>query len=1468
MLPKLSHLPIWHCPKEFMTTPAAPSAIPPRPLLQEAPAAALAAADGGICVVGIGASAGGLEAAKKFLAALPAASGLAYILVQHMDPTHESMMVELLSEVSAVPVIQASDGMVLAIDRLYVIPPGLYLSLNAGILRLSAPQARHGTRLPFDFLLQSLAASVGPRAVCVVLSGSGADGTLGSQKIKAAGGLVMVQAPNEAGNDGMPRNAIATGQVDFVLPVEEIAKKLANYRQHLPPPKAEQAVARIVALLHERTPHDFTLYKPGTLQRRIDRRMAIAGVAPADTERYLAILQGDQAECDLLAEDMLINVTGFFRDPKAFEMLAEQVVPGIVTEAMDRPLRIWIAGCSTGEETYSLAILFLEQFSLVKSTAKLQIFASDVDESAVKTARDGLYPATIEANVSPQRLARFFTRDDHGYRISAAVREHIVFAVQDVLADPPFSKLDFISCRNLLIYLRPEAQAKIISIFHFALRKNGFLLLGSAETVGAADARFAVISKAGRLYRKTSAGGLGTMPVSTKGETARAMTRTEPPRVTPRGPDVAELCKRLVLAAYAPATILINARRECLYSSGPTEIYLRVAPGYPTHDLLAMIRPVLRARVKAAIAQADSKNTRIVVAGGRVTREGRNLSFNIDVRPVVNDGERLFLVCFVDQPKPDRTARQEVSPHELPRITELEQELAATRLELQTALHSLDAAAQEQNAVNEEALSVNEEYQSTNEELVTSKEELQSLNEELTALNSQLQETLERSRTTSNDLQNVLYSTDVATLFLDSQLNIRFFTPPTKALFTLRPGDVGRPLAELHSLSADTELTADAEKVLHDFLPIERQLQTSNGMWFSRRILPYRTHDAAVAGVVITFIDITERKMVSAKLEESQRVSERANIAKTRFLAAASHDLRQPLQTLTLLNSLLAKVATEAPAQRLLAKLDDTTTAMTGILNTLLDINQIDAGIVRVEMEPFAISDLLGKLAGEFSDLAVSRGLELRAAASSLIILTDPRILEQMLRNLLSNALKYTIKGGILLGCRRRGQTVEIQVWDTGLGIPDAEINSIFEEYHQVDNAARERSRGLGLGLSIVQRLSALLNHRVSVHSVHGKGSVFTIETRLCATQSATIPASLALTVKPNLAQASAKIGKILIIEDDPDIRQLLEMSLTEERHRVVTARDCPSAVGLVAAQKFRPNIIIADYNLPNGGTGLETVQKLRVMIGQTVPVIMVTGDTSTGTMRAIASAGCFQLNKPMKLKELNDTIQHLLAAPAQGSAPTPSRNGDSDGLATVYVIDDDPTICDAIRNLLEAASYHVSTFNDGEAFLSGGAKASNACLLLDANLPGMSGFDVLKSLSKQKIHLPTIMFTGKGDINLAVEAMKAGAFDFVEKPVGGDKLLASVSRALAQAKDAENAQLHRQRAVTQIASLTSRQRQIMDLVLAGTASKNIAADLGISQRTVEKHRAAIMEKTGTKSTPALARLAILGSETTDAPAD
>jgi len=624
-------------------------------------------------IVGIGASAGGLDACRKLIEALPARNGMAFILVQHLDPTHESMMVDLLAGHTRMTVCQAADGALLKPDHLYVIPPGTYLSVGNGALHLSEPLARHGARLPFDFLLKSLAEEYGQRTVGVILSGTAADGSLGLKTVKEKGGLVIAQDPDEAAYDGMPRNAILTGAVDLVLPVAKILKALLRYDRRMalthtqngsrPQDVAQGWLPKIIDLLRARTAHDFRLYKPGTLQRRIERRMAMAAIETDDMDRYLETLRSDTRELELLAKDLLINVTSFFRDPKVFDLLGEKIIPDLVRDhSPDRPLRIWIAGCSTGEETYSLTMLFYEHIAATKRNIKLQVFASDVDPDIVASAREGLYPKSIEAEMSPERLARFFAKEDQDYRILPELRAVVVFTVQDVLADPPFSRLDLVSCRNLLIYLLPEAQAKVISRFHFALRKGGVLLLGNSETVVNADGRFEAISKHERIYRHIGRNRPGELGFSLSvGDGLRLPAHMEQDHPAPsRQTILAELCRRLVMENYAPAAVLINNKQECLYYLGPTDRYLHVPEGHPTRDLLAVARPNIRIRLRSAIRRATQENLRIVVDGG-CTSQGAS-TFNIAVHPVLSEGESLLLVCFIDEPAHEREKRRRATP--------------------------------------------------------------------------------------------------------------------------------------------------------------------------------------------------------------------------------------------------------------------------------------------------------------------------------------------------------------------------------------------------------------------------------------------------------------------------------------------------------------------------------------------------------------------------------------------------------------------------------------------------------------------------------------------------------------------------------------------------------------------------------------------------------------------------------------
>ncbi|EWY42688.1 chemotaxis protein CheY [Skermanella stibiiresistens SB22] len=1418
----------------------------------------------GFSIVGIGASAGGLDACGKLLDALPDATGMAFILVQHLDPNHESMMVDLLANHTSMAVMQAADGMAIERDHLYVIPPGTYLSVRNGTLRLSQPTARHGARLPIDFLMSSLADECRDRAICVILSGTGADGSNGIKDIRERGGLVVVQHPDEAEFDGMPRNAMLTGLVDLVLPAARIPEALLrfDYGMALTHDRAEGEspdgnqdwLPAVIDLLRAKTAHDFSLYKHGTLRRRTERRMAMAPIEAGAVDQYLEILRNDHREIDLLSKDLLINVTGFFRDPKVFDLLAEKTIPEMVdAQALGHPLRVWVAGCSSGEEPYSLAMLFLERIAETRKDLKLQVFASDVDADAIFIAREGLYPLTIEADVSPARLARFFTKEDFGYRVVPELRGAVVFTVQDILADPPFSRLDLVSCRNLLIYLGPEAQAKVVALFHFALRENGVLLLGGSETIGNTSGRFEVIVKQERLYRRVGRAGPGELRFSAGGgDGVRSLIRPVAGQPPHRQDVHAELCRKLVLEAYAPAAVLINRKYECLYFLGRTDHYLRVAPGRPLHDVLAMAREGVRIKLRAAVQRAWLENTRVIVGDGRIERDGATYSFSVDVRPVACEGEDLLLICFVDGPKRADEKTDSGVPPDAGRVAELERELETTRSELQGAIHNLEMLGEEQKAINEEALSVNEEYQSTNEELLTSKEELQSLNEELTALNGQLHETLERQRTTSNDLQNVLYSSDVATLFLDSGLNIRFFTPGTKALFSVIPGDVGRPLADLKSLAKDDALLDDARSVLRTLIPVECEVEAPGDVWYVRRILPYRTRDQGVEGVVITFVDISERRRVADALGVAKRQAEQATVAKSRFLAAASHDLRQPLQTLALLQGLLAKRVEGGRATELVAQMDQTLVAMTGMLNALLNVNQIDAGTIQPEITDFRINDLLDRMRDEFGYLAHDRSLGLRVVRCGASIHGDPHLLERMIRNLLTNAFKYTERGKVLLGCRRHGGTLRIEIWDTGIGIPADQLEAIFDEYHQIDNPARDRSRGLGLGLSIVQRLGKLLGHRVTVRSRPGHGSVFGIEVGITKA-AAKAPRDPPWRNPGSGTVNSRRGGTILVVEDDDELRDLLGTLLRDEGYGVATAADGDEALDLVTRGSARPDLILADYNLP-GQTGLRVAALLRERLHGQIPVVILTGDISMETLRDFSVNNCVKLHKPVKPLELTHLIQTMLAglpAAAEVHHAAPS------GAPVIFIVDDDDQVRDSLRNVLERSGYSVEDYPSSEDFLEAYHPGRPGCILIDAYLPGMKGLDLLRRLMGRGDRLPAIMITGGSDVPLVVEAMKAGASDFIGKPVGPAELLASVGHALEQARDSSKLSAWKAAAAERVASLTPRQREIMAMVLAGHPNKNIAADLGISQRTVESHRALIMSKMGAKSLPALARLAL-----------
>ena len=1183
---------------------------------------------------------------------MPIDTGMAFILVQHLDPTHVSMMVDLLAQHSLIPVSEASNGVIVEPNHIYVIPPGHYLAFKGGALHTSQPETGMSIRLPFDYLLQSLARTRGASTFGIVLSGTGTDGSLGLKKLKEMGGRILAQNPEEADYREMPQNAIKAGAVDVISVAAGMPAILQKLRRETTL-KAEdssgaskrindEGLPEILALLQTKTAHEFTLYKPGTMQRRIERRMSMAEVKTM--AEYLAVLQADDNELELLDKDLLINVTSFFRDPKTFDFLAAHIIPDLTRDrGAENPIRIWVPGCSTGEEAYSLAMLFREEMTKNKRDTKLQIFASDVDADAVAIARAGYYPEAIKADVSPERLARFFIPDVNGFRVSPELSSKIVFTTQDVLTDPPFSKIDLVSCRNLLIYLGREAQIKAISLFHFALRDGGILFLGNSESTGAVQGRFEVVSKSARLYRQIGRARPGELGFLMKtSEAARLPSRIgKIPNLT-RPSDIAEYSRRLLIENFAPAAALVTRDGEVLYALGPIDRFLRIAPGAPAQDLISMARDDVRIKLRSAMQKACRENTRVMVKSGPVSEKHREQGFRIEVLPIQREGKELLFICFIDEVRAVSNGRQTKTPAEEREVASLMRELAETRTELHDAILNLEESNEEQKAINEDALSVNEEFQSTNEELLTSKEELQSLNEELTALNTQLQETLERQRTTANDLQNVLYSTDVATVFLDSKLNIRFFTPATRALFNVIASDVGRPLSDLKGLATDVDLLSDARTVLKSLVPVEREIQAHSGDFYSRRILPYRAQDDLIEGVVITFTNITDRKQTANALEAAKRQADMANKAKSRFLAAASHDLRQPLQSMTLIQGFLEKYVVGEAAKKYVARLDGALNSMSGMLNTLLEINQIEAGILKADIISFPINEILNRLRDEFDIDAEARNLRLHILPSTLYLKSDPRLLEQMIRNLLANALKFTKVGKVLLGCRRRNGIASIEIWDSGIGIPATELQAIFEEYHQIGNDAREAGRGVGLGLAIVKRLGDMLNHPVRVHSRPGKGSDFAIEVEIASAH----PKPSALITPPTtlheIQSTSPAAYQILIVEDDSDMQELLNIVLQDSGYTTSTASDGHSALELVDLGYSQPDIILSDYNLPLGMNGLEVAAAVRNRLDRAIPVIILTGDISKTALEEIGLQGV-QLRKPVKAEELKKIIREQL---------------------------------------------------------------------------------------------------------------------------------------------------------------------------------------------------------------------------------
>jgi two-component system CheB/CheR fusion protein len=858
-------------------------------------------------IVGLGCSAGGLEACEQFLTHLAPDTGLAFVLVSHLDPARKGIMPELLQRCTPMAVCQAEDGMSARPNRVYVIPPNVDLSILHGKFQLLEPSAPRGLRLPIDFFFKHLAQDQKEHSVGIILSGMGTDGTQGLKAIKQEMGLVLAQDPASARYDGMPRSAIATGLVDMIAPAAELPARLAGFVKHaaaLSPQaaasetKPSSALEKVFVLLRARTGTDFSVYKATTIHRRLERRLSVHRLETM--AHYVRYLQENPQELDLLFRELLIGVTNFFRDPAAFQVLKEKAIPQLLEgKAPGSPLRVWVPGCATGEEAYSLMVALMECLEQCqgRDTWPIQMFATDLHKEAIDQARQGVFPANIAAEVSPERLRRFFVQGEHGYTIKKALRERIVFAPHNVLTDPPFTKLDLLCCRNLLIYLKADCQKRLLTLFHYALNPGGLLFLGSAETIGGLANLYAPVDHRWKIFTSnaTPSGlkAVADLPgprVLPAAEAAPAAAQSLPVRRT----EVAEAAQRLLLETFLPPAVVINPEGDIIYVVGRTGKYLEAPTGKANLNVFAMARQGLRQELGLAIRDAVRRKASVTAKRLHLKTDGAEALVNLTVRPLDGGSSRDLLLVIFEEVEPEAAGGKKPVPrlHSRGVAREIEKELQQTRAALQSTFEERQAAEEELKAANEELQSNNEEMQSTNEELTTSKEELQSLNEEMSTVNAELQNKLDQLSEVNDDMRNLLNGIDVATVFADNDLRIKRFTQQATGIINLIPTDLGRPLSHLATNLKYERLMDDAKEVLRTLVFQETQVQTNDGRWHLMRILPYRTADNVIDGVVITFTEVTQLKRLEASLQEAQLFAESIIATVREPLVVLDGDLR------------------------------------------------------------------------------------------------------------------------------------------------------------------------------------------------------------------------------------------------------------------------------------------------------------------------------------------------------------------------------------------------------------------------------------------------------------------------------------------------------------------------------------------------------------------------------------------------
>jgi two-component system CheB/CheR fusion protein len=1196
---------------------------------------------------------------------MPPHPGVAVVYVQHLDPHHESMLPDLLARDSQMPVEAVHDETPVEGGHVYVIPPNTSLSLEDGVLRLGARLPAPDFAKSIDGFLHSLAVDQGQRAVGIILSGTGSDGTAGLRAIKEHGGATIVQLPDSAAYDSMPRSAIAAGVADQILPPEEMPRQLIERASQRAPASAGEAEAlpsatanAICDLLRVKTGHEFAGYKRTTLVRRIRRRMDDLRMKSGD--EYLERLEQDSSEAPHLFQEMLVGVTSFFRDPSAFDAVAEQVLPGLLAgKAANDRVRLWVVGCATGEEVYSLAILLSEQLAVGRDAPKVQIFATDLDERSLQVARQGIYPESIRQTVSAERLERFFIVRDDSYQVNRELRQMCIFSKHNLLQDPPFPDLDLISCRNLLIYLEPQVQARAIRLFHHALRTGGVLLLGSAETVVGSPDLFDDVSRKQRIYRRLDVAVPAPLEFPLTRPTRRvAGDMPSAPVPAGHGTALTRSVERAILDEYVPPGMVVREGGEVLYLFGPSGKYLGPSAGMPTASAFNLIHKDLRIELRRALQQAADTHRSTVVECGLEVEPGRVERVSLLARPFNEAAADAYLVIV-------RTTAAQAAPGE-PGVSQpagelvvLQDELRNTRQQLLATIDQLESANQELQSSNEELLSLNEELQSANEELQSSKEEVQTVNAELESVNRQLTNKVEELGVATSDLESLFEGAQLATIFLDNDLLIKRFTPAATEVFRLRAGDVGRPVTDITARFTNGDVVAEIREVLRTLQRREVTVtRADDGNRYLMRILPYRTRQNVIDGVVVSFVDVTELKRAQETLEQLNADLERSASSllatgrqKDDFLAMLSHELRNPLAAIASnIDLWQARESADPLLVRGCEVAHRQVAHMTRLLNDLMDAARIIRGTMEVQREPLDVRDVLSNVVDASTRHAEARRQELvwSLPPEALPVEGDEGRLYQVMDNLLTNAHKYTPAGGhIRLSAEAVNGQAVVRVSDDGIGLAQEFRPHVFEAFVQGGHGAGRSQGGLGLGLSLVRHLVELHGGQVEAHSAGpGMGSEFVVRLPLVSME------RLAAARTSNAGATPPAPGdvpkRVLIVDDNADGAEMLAAVLNGDGHQALIAHDGRTALRLAA--EHPPDVVFLDIGLPDMD-GFEVARRLKGeprLAG--VRLVALTGFGQEEDRRQSLAAGFdHHMVKPVDLKALREV---LLMAPSPSGNP------------------------------------------------------------------------------------------------------------------------------------------------------------------------------------------------------------------------